>query len=112
MRKTSALMACLAVMLTAGLLYAGDTSFRCGNDLISVGYTMFQVKKSCGAPDMEEVVGTREVSGTRVPRKGRGLASSDTALNITKWIYSRDFGIYTLTFEGDKLVRKEYTKTN
>jgi hypothetical protein len=111
MKNLAALVVCLALTLSAGLLTA-DTSFRCGSDLIEVGYTMYQVKNSCGTPDSEQVTGSSEASGgavKRLPRRGVvGEGCSDVTLNITEWIYNRDSGLYILTFEGDKLVRKEF----
>jgi hypothetical protein len=83
-----------------------DTSFRCGNDIISAGYTMFQVRNECGAPDSEQVVGEiRENSSF-----GENKLKIDTFAYITEWIYKRDYGIYILTFEGSRLIRKEFVK--
>ena len=104
MKKTVVLIACLAITLSSGFLHADDTSFRCGNDLITVSYTMYQVKSSCGAPDAEQVVGQREATRLHEAVPGK----TDIALNITEWIYDRDGGLYILTFEGDRLVKKEY----
>jgi hypothetical protein len=106
--KKTAVMICFTMILTAGLLRADDTSFRCGSDLITMGYTMYQVKNSCGAADSEQVIGSSDLSKVRVADKEK----ADTALNITEWIYNRDGGIYILTFEGDRLVRKEYRNTD
>ncbi|MCU0575792.1 MAG: DUF2845 domain-containing protein [Desulfobacterota bacterium] len=106
MKKTAALLLCLVVTFAAGFLYAVDTSFRCGNDLISIGYSMYQIRNSCGAPDSEQVVGQKEV------KEQRGQNKTDTTVYITEWTYNRDSGIYILTFEGSKLIKKEYKRLN
>lgn len=107
MKNAAVLIVCLAITLAAGSLSADDTSFRCGSDLITVGYTMYQVKSSCGAPDSEQVIGQMETAKLHPEVLGK----TDVAINITEWIYARDGGLYVLTFEGDRLVKKEY-RTN
>jgi hypothetical protein len=106
MKKTAAVILCLVMTLTTDFLYADDTSFRCGNDLISIGCTMYQIRNSCGAPDSEQVIGQKEVKEQRGPNK------TDTTVYITEWTYNRDFGIYVLTFEGSKLIKKEFKRLN
>jgi hypothetical protein len=103
MKRAAALIIVLAITVSAGILCA-ETSFRCGSDLIELGYTMYQVKGSCGAPDSEQVIGAKEISKVRPGVREKG----ETELNITEWIYERDSGIYVLTFEGDRLVRKQF----
>ena len=39
---------------------AGDTSFRCGSNLISLGDTMHEVRKSCGDPFSSQAIGERK----------------------------------------------------
>jgi hypothetical protein len=104
MKKAATLIIVLTLTAAAGILRADDTSFRCGSDLIELGYTMYQVKGSCGAPDSEQVIGSREVSRVRAGVRDK----AETSLNITEWIYERDAGIYVLTFEGDRLIMKRY----
>lgn len=106
MEKTAALIVCLVITLSAGILYAEDTSFRCGNDLIEIGYTTYQVRDSCGAPDTEQVIG--EAGAPRIHR-GEG-DENEGAMYISQWTYKQDSGIYILTFEGSRLIRKEYQR--
>lgn len=106
MKKTAAGILCLVMTFTAGLLHAEDTSFRCGSDLILTGYTMYQIRKSCGAPDSEQVIGQKEV------KEYKDHYKTVTTVLITEWIYHRDFGIYILTFEGSTLTRKEFRRLN
>ena len=107
MKKNMAAFILLLIMtLAANFLYADDTSFRCGNDLILNGYTMYQIRESCGAPDSEQVIGHKEL------KEQRGISKTDTTVYIIEWIYKRDFGIYILTFEGSKLVKKEFRRLN
>jgi hypothetical protein len=115
MKKIAAVILCLVITLTAGFLYASDTSFRCGNDLISIGYTMYQIRNSCGAPDSEQVIGQRALTTSYKEyrdRRGRDLNETETTVNITEWTYNRDSGIYILTFEGSKLIKKEFKRLN
>ncbi len=113
MKKTAAVILCLVMTLTAGFLYADDTSFRCGNDLISIGYTMYQIRNSCGAPDSEQVIGQRELTRFyKEHRYQRDQNETETTVYITEWTYNRDFGIYILTFEGSKLIKKEFKRLN
>lgn len=106
MKNMAALIPFLIMTLAASFLYADDTSFRCGNDLILNGYTMYQIRESCGAPDSEQLIGQKEV------KEQTGISKTDTTVYITEWIYKRDFGIYILTFEGSKLVKKEFKRLN
>lgn len=93
MKKTAVLIAVFLIM-TAGSLLAADTSFRCGDDLIAIGYSMVQVQNSCGAPDSQMVIAQPLRSG----------------VTVVQWIYKRDFGAYVLTFVGSKLVKKEFQR--
>lgn len=104
MKKKAAFLICMLIALTAGLLYAEDTSFRCGNDLIELGYTTYQVQDSCGEPDSKDVIG--EAGAPRIHKANPD--DSQGALYITQWTYKKDSGIYILTFEGSRLIRKEY----
>ena len=116
MKKTAAVILCLVMTLTAGFLYADDTSFRCGNDLISIGYTMYEIRNSCGTPDSEQVIGQRELNRLhkeyRDHKDHRDQNETETTVYITEWTYKRDFGIYILTFEGSKLIKKEFKRLN
>ena len=113
-RSAAALTICAAsFLLTTGDVYAdetpfNDTSFRCGSDIISKGSTMHKIKDECGAPDSEQKVSVKKTYTTRkgkqVKRKKRG------AEYMTEWVYKRDFGMYVLTFEGSRLIKKEYFK--
>jgi hypothetical protein len=119
MKKTATIILGLAMTLVAGFLYADEgTSFRCGSDLILIDYTMYQIRNSCGAPDSEQVIGEREVATigqrgvTRFHTEPRDQNKSVTTVYITEWTYIRDFGIYILTFEGSRLIKKEFKRLN
>ena len=94
--KITAVTIVAVMALTAGFLYADDTSFRCGGDLIGIGYSMAQVQHSCGAPDSQMVIGQPNRSGTV----------------ITQWTYYKDSGAYVLTFRGSTLIKKEFQRLN
>jgi hypothetical protein len=52
----------------------GESSFRCGNEVVSVGDTTYTVLKECGAPDFREIKVMERVS------KRRGKHSYDTKI--------------------------------
>lgn len=81
-----------------------DDSLRCGSDLIDLGETMYEVRKSCGEPySIQDVGEKRHYSRYKSKRR-----SVESIVYLTEWIYERDDGIYVLTFEGSRLVEKEF----
>jgi hypothetical protein len=101
----------ISLMFTARGTYADeipfkDTLFRCGSDIVSLGYTKHKIKDECGEPDSEQSVGEKSTLKYRKGKLIKGKRKSNT--NLTEWTYKRDFGIYVLTFEGSRLVKKEY----
>jgi hypothetical protein len=96
MMRITAVTIVAVIVLTAGFLYADDTSFRCGSDLIGIGYSMAQVQYACGAPDSQMVIGQPDRSG----------------IIISQWNYYRDSGVYVLTFRGSALIKKEFQRLN
>jgi len=98
----------ILLLLIAGLwccdANAADDSFRCGNDLISLGETMYEVRDACGEPASTQVVG--EKTRYRILKKKHYKVES--SIYVTEWVYQERDGIYILTFEGSKLVRKEF----
>lgn len=85
---------------------AGDTSLRCGNELVDLGDTMYEVRQACGDPAYEQRIGERTIY--TILRDER-LKVKD-AMYLIEWIYPKDSGIYILTFEGSRLTDKEYSK--
>lgn len=83
---------------------ARDDSLRCGSDLIDLGETMYEVRRSCGEPYSIRDVG--EKRQYRLHNKKR--LGVEYVLYITEWVYEHNDGIYVLTFEGSRLVRKEF----
>ena len=94
---------CLIILLQAGNSTA-DTSFRCGNELISLDDTMFQVRDACGEPYSAQNVGEKRTY--KILKDDRLRIESITYL--TEWIYKSNNGIYVLTFEGSRLAQKEH----
>lgn len=83
-----------------------DTSLRCGSAFVSIGDTMYKVRQLCGEPTSQQTVGERttyEILGHEQ------LKVKDTNY-LVEWIYEKDGGLYILTFEGSRLVKKEYSK--
>ena len=78
------------------------STMRCGTKLVSLGATMFEVKKKCGEPASQTTVGTQQ----------RGDFFTDRqVLLIEEGIYSPAGGMYQiLRFEGDRLKSIESTR--
>jgi hypothetical protein len=87
-------------------LHADDTSLRCGSSLISLGDTMYAVRKACGDPTHEQRVGERRRFKVA---KDKGLKIEDITY-VTEWIYERDQVEYILIFEGSRLVKKTFSR--
>lgn len=85
-------------------LYADDTSLRCGNDLISLGDTMYEVRNACGEPYSSQTVGERKTYKILNKEQLR----IDSIAYVTEWIYQGNNGFYVLTYEGSRLIRKEF----
>lgn len=101
----------LAMILVVPLSAYGDSNFRCGDSLVTIGDTAYHVMSQCGAPDSREFsVVEEKVSGkkkrktkkvTVVPGKRSGFASSGDEI----WHY--DCGpegyVHILTFSKSRL---------
>lgn len=81
-----------------------DDSFRCGGDLISLGDTMHVVRDACGEPASDQIIGERSVYKYVKKKKYR----IESTYYLTEWIYDGNNGIYVLTFEGSRLVEKNF----
>ncbi len=106
MKNLTALLMAMVISFTiaASSVYArdNDATFRCSNDIIALGYTMYQVRSECGEPDSSQIVGEKRLSDSDRQFK------TGEIVYITEWSYGRDDGIYVLTFEGSRLVKKEF----
>ncbi len=104
--RVMTLMLSLLLLFAANPLCADNTSMRCGNELISIGDTMHKVRNTCGNP----------VSEQRIGEKRTFKIFKDDQLKIEnltyvfEWFYEKGSGVYILTFEGSRLVKKEYKK--
>jgi hypothetical protein len=99
-------VAALLLAFTLQDAWAADTMLRCGNELIERGDTMFKVRQACGPPRSEQRVGER-TSYTILPNE---LLKIKDSIYIEEWVYEKDAGLYILTFEGSRLVKKEYSR--
>ena len=97
-------MSLAAILLDGTIAWARDDSLRCGNDLISLEDTMYEVRKSCGEPYSDQVIG--EKTSYRIYKKKR--LGVESVIYVTEWVYECKDGIYILTFEGSRLVAKEF----
>lgn len=92
------------VFFLAGESFAGNDSFRCGGDLISLGDTMYEVRKSCGDPYYEQIIGERNFYKILKKKKYR----IESSYYLTEWLYEGNSGVYLLVFEGTRLVEKDF----
>lgn len=106
MRKFTILSISMLMVVMSSTFALSDTSFRCKNDIIDEGYTMHQVRTKCGAPYSEQIVGERTTYEGTIADKHKVKQVS----YISEWIYNRNVGFVILTFEGSRLVKKEYVR--
>jgi len=107
-RLITALSICLLLAFSSvapGMAGVEDDSLRCGSDLIDLGETMYEIRTSCGEPYSVQGVGEKRHYSRYKSNKHRSVES---IVYLTEWIYERDDGIYVLTFEGSRLVEKEF----
>ena len=96
-----------------------DSSFRCGNEMVSVGDTTYTVLQECGAPDLREIRVTekiyarrgRDFYDTKVVRVPAGSKYEGASSGDETWYY--DPGptgfVYVLEFAKSRLssIKKE-----
>ena len=96
-----------------------DSSFRCGNEMVSVGDTTYTVLQECGAPDLREIRVTekiyarkgRDFYDTRIVRVPAGSKYEGASSGDETWYY--DPGptgfVYVLEFAKSRLssIKKE-----
>lgn len=78
---------------------AGGSRLLCGNERISEGDTMYQVRLDCGNPISEHKVGESVIS-SRAMKGGRRI---EERRNVTEWVYDKGDFIHTLVFKGSEL---------
>jgi len=107
MKKTLILsVLAVAIVLFSGVIGFADTSFRCGNKLVDIGDNMYFIRQVCGDPISEQRVGERTAYWI-LP--GENLKVKDETY-LVEWVYAKDSGYYILTFEGSRLLKKEYSR--
>jgi Protein of unknown function (DUF2845) len=91
----------------------GESSFRCGNEVVSVGDTTSAVLQECGAPDLREIRVTeriyarrgRDFYDTRIVRVPAGSKYEGVSSGDETWYY--DPGptgfVYVLEFAKSRL---------
>ncbi len=104
-RKTAIIVA-VSIIIFPGTSICGETSLRCGNDIVSTGDSMYEVRNDCGDPAAERRVGEKT---TYTILEDDNLKVKDV-FYITEWVYERDSGVCILTFEGSRLVKKEFIR--
>jgi len=95
----------ITISLTATLLllssqtFAGGSRLLCGNERISKGDTMHEVRLDCGAPLSELEVGESVITSKYLDQHRR----IEERRNVTEWVYEKGNFIYTLVFKGSEL---------
>jgi hypothetical protein len=112
--RTSRLLA-LAATLAAGLLFTGTASaqsFRCKNDLVSVGDARAAVAQKCGEPvARDSFCKPVEIVTTTAPRTdGTAVVRVQSCENVDEWTYNPGYGQFmtTLRFEQGRLTAITY----
>ncbi len=96
-----------------------ESNFRCGNEVVSVGDTTYEILQECGAPDYREIRVTeriyarrgRDFYGTKVVRVPAGSKYEGVSTGDETWYY--DPGptgfVYVLEFGKSRLssIKKE-----
>jgi hypothetical protein len=113
-RRTTPLLP-LAAALAAGLLFAGGASaqsFRCGNDLVSVGAARAAVLQKCGEPvARDSFCKPVEIVTTTSPRQHpSSVVRVQSCENVDEWTYNPGYGQFmtTLRFEQGRLAAISY----
>jgi hypothetical protein len=97
----------------------GESSFRCGSDVVNVGDTTYAVLQECGAPDLREIRITekiyarrgRDAYDTKIVRVPAGSKYEGVSSGDETWYY--DPGptgfVYVLEFAKSRLssIKKE-----
>ena len=109
------LIIALFILYSNTMVFAGS-SFRCGNVLVHIGDTIYEVAAKCGEPDYRDITIIEEGNNYRgrvtTRRHIRIYAGSDYDKDSSgneKWHYdcgSKKF-IYILSFTGSKLRKIE-----
>ena len=89
----------VGLVLMAGQLQASD-SYRCGKKLVNQGDLEIQVRKKCGKPDDQKVIGYT-LKGVR-----HHGSKHEREYLIERWIYGPKRGFYhEIIFEAGRVVR-------
>lgn len=114
LRRTTPRLPLLAT-LAAGLLFAGGASaqsFRCKNDLVSVGDARASVVQKCGEPVVKDTFCKPvEIVTTTSPRRHPSSVVRVTSCeNVDEWTYNPGYGQFmtTLRFEHGRLAAITY----
>lgn len=80
---------------------AGGSRLLCGNERISEGDTMHEVRLDCGNPVSEQEVGETVISSRYLNQHRR----VEERRYVTEWVYDKGDFIHTLVFEGSELTK-------
>jgi len=89
----------LGLVLLVGAVQASD-SYRCGTKLVNQGDLEIQVRKKCGKPDDQKVIGYT-LKGIR-----HHAIKREREYVIERWVYGPKRGFYhEVIFEAGRVVR-------
>jgi len=112
MNKKTSVFAISSIFLLSMTLpapsVAEDTSFRCGNETVSVGDSTYVVLKACGDPARKEKTGTAGAAKRDRTTPGQKTVKG-ASTKVEKWYYDEGYGgyVYILTFQGNTLRKIE-----
>jgi len=105
----------LLATFAAGLLFAGGASaqsFRCGNDLVSVGAARAAVLQKCGEPVVRDTFckPVEIVTTTSSRQHPSSVVRVTSCENVDEWTYNPGYGQFmtTLRFEQGRLAAISY----
>ncbi len=115
-RVAESICAALLLLLLPGASAEAADSLRCGQDLLHLGASRYEVRSACGEPDdqhsrieLRSIRVHRRVACDAADKERRCHAAQSRTVEVTvdEWLY--DFGrlqfIQHVTFEQGRLVR-------
>ena len=101
----------LAIGALSPMAAAQTSTFRCQNDLISLGDAKSSVQLKCGQPLLKDAF-CKPADGQPVPRRqgGAQVVINNACETVDEWTYNPGYGQFmtTLRFESGKLVSISY----
>ena len=89
---------------------AGDTTYRCGDEAVSVGDSTYTVQKACGKPARTEKAGA--TGNTKKEKTAPGQKTTKgKSTRVEKWYYDQGYGgfMHSLTFHSGNTNKSKHS---